>query len=219
MLSACRVGEERYELTNYIGKSVSTFAKRSGTELTEQGTGVYGMENVVQVMAPEKKVNAITLLSGAGEYKVLGITIGMSRTEVDALLADTFGGEIAKTANTDKNTVTYTYLKNNRELYITYDATKDTATELSYYVVELEDPGKEEANEQTNSGQLMAMIGDTKVYYNEAMVYLKSAQENYETDYGTNIWDADILGNGETFGKMIKDEVINQITEIKIICA
>ena len=219
MLSACRVGEERYELTSYIGKSVSTFEKRSGTVLTEQGTGVYGMENVVQIMAPEKKVNAITLLGGAGEYKVLGVTIGMTRTEVDALLADTFGGEIAKTNNEEKNTVTYTYLKNNRELYITYDAEKDTVTELSYYVVELADPKSEESKEQTNSGQLMAMIGDTKVYYNEAMVYLKSAQENYETDYGKNIWDADILGNGETFGKMIKDEVINQITEIKIICA
>jgi foldase protein PrsA len=219
MLSACRVGEERYELTSYIGKSVSTFEKRSGTVLTEQGTGVYGMENVVQIMAPEKKVNAITLLGGAGEYKVLGVTIGMTRTEVDALLADTFGGEIAKTNNEEKNTVTYTYLKNNRELYITYDAEKETVTELSYYVVELTDPKSEETKEQTNSGQLMAMIGDTKVYYNEAMVYLKSAQENYETDYGKNIWDADILGNGETFGKMIKDEVINQITEIKIICA
>lgn len=176
MLSACRVGEERYELTSYIGKSVSTFEKRSGTVLTEQGTGVYGMENVVQIMAPEKKVNAITLLGGAGEYKVLGVTIGMTRTEVDALLADTFGGEIAKTNNEEKNTVTYTYLKNNRELYITYDAEKETVTELSYYVVELTDPKSEETKEQTNSGQLMAMIGDTKVYYNEAMVYLKSAQ-------------------------------------------
>lgn len=219
MLSACRVGEERYELTNYIGKSVSTFEKRSGTVLTEQGTGVYGMENVVQVMAPEKQVNAITLLSGAGEYKVLGITIGLSRAEVDALLADTFGEEIAKTTNTEKNTVTYTYLKNNRELYITYDAEKETVTELSYYVVELADPETEEAKEQANSGQLMMMIGDTKVYYNEAMVYLKSAQENYETEYGKDIWDADILGNGVTFGKMIKDEVVDQITEIKVICA
>lgn len=219
MLSACRAGKERYELTNYIGKSVSTFEKRSGTVLTEHGIGVYGMENVVQIMAPEKKVNAITLLAGAGEYKVLGITIGMSRTEVDALLADTFGAEIAKTANTEKNTVTYTYLKNNRELYITYDAEKETVTELSYYVVELADPEGEEAKDQANSGQLMMMIGDTKVYYNEAMVYLKSVQENYETEYGKNIWDADILGNGETFGKMIKDEVVDQITEIKVICA
>ncbi len=219
MLTACRVGEERYELTNYIGKSVSTFEKRSGTELTQQGTGVYGTENVVQVMAPEKKVNAITLLGGAGEYKVLGITIGKSRTEVDTLLADTFGREIAKTANTEKNTVTYTYLKNNRELYITYDADHEIVKELSYYVVDLTDQEDEETKEQASSGQLMAMIGDIKVYYNEAMVYLKSAQENYEADYGKNIWDADILGNGETFGKMIKDEVINQITEIKIICA
>lgn len=219
MLSACRVGEERYELTNYIGKSVSTFEKRSGTELKEQGTGVYAMENVVQVMAPDKEVNAITLLGEAGEYKVLGIMIGMGKIEVDALLKDSFGGEIAKTIDSEKNAVTYTYLKNNKELYISYDVDKETVTELSYYVVDLSDTGDKEAQEQANSGQLMAMVGDEKVYYNEAMVYLKSTQENYETDYGKNIWNADILGNGESFGKMIKDEVINQITEIKIICA
>jgi foldase protein PrsA len=65
----------------------------------------------------------------------------------------------------------------------------------------------------------MAMIGDIRLYYNEAMVYLKSAQENYETQYGRNIWEADVFGNGETFGTMIKDEVINQITELKIIGA
>jgi len=51
------------------------------------------------------------------------------------------------------------------------------------------------------------------------MVYLKSTQENYESDYGNNVWGVDILGNGETFGNMIKDEVMNQITELKIIRA
>jgi foldase protein PrsA len=219
LLSACRVGEERYELTNYIGKSVSTFEKRSGTELEEQGTGVYRMENVVQIMAPDKEVNAISLLSGAGDYKVYGVSIGMTKAEVDVLLAESFGKEIAKTINTEKNSVTYTYLKNDKELYISYDVDKETVTELSYYIV---DPKVQKENEETgqaNSGELMAMIGDIRLYYNEAMVYLKSAQSNYETQYGRNIWEADIFGNGETFGTMIKEEVINQITELKIIGA
>ncbi len=219
LLSACRVGKERYELTNYIGKSVSTFEKRSGTELVEQGTGVYRMENVVQIMAPDGKVSAITLLNGAAEYKVYGVYIGMTKAEADVLLAESFGKEITKTINTEKNAVTYTYLKNEKELYISYDVDKETVTELSYYIVDKKVQEENSPEVQTNSGELMIMIGDMRVYYNEAMVYLKSAQENYETEYGNDIWDADILGNGETFGSMIKEEVINQITELKIIGA
>ena len=219
LLSACRVGEERFELTNYIGKSVSTFEKRSGTELQEQGTGVYRMENVVQIMAPDTEVNAISLLSGAGEYKVYGITIGMTKAEADVLLAESFGKEIAKTINTEKNAVTYTYLKTEKELYISYDIDKETVTELSYYIVDAKTQKASESTEKTNSGELMAMIGDIRIYYNEAMVYLKSAQENYETEYGSDIWGADILGNGETFETMIKEEIMSQITELKIIGA
>ncbi len=219
LLSACRVGEERYELTNYIGKSVSTFEKRSGTELEEQGTGVYLMENVVQIMAPDKKVNAISLLNGAGDYKVYGVSIGMTKAEVDVILEESFGKEIARTINTEKNAITYTYLNNEKELYISYDADKETVTELSYYIVDTKVKEENNANEKTNSGELMALIGDTRIYYNEAMVYLKSAQENYEREYGNDIWEADILGNGVTFGAMIKEEVINQITELKIIGA
>ncbi|MDF2487208.1 MAG: hypothetical protein K0R46_3376, partial [Herbinix sp.] len=219
LLSACRVGEERYELTSYIGKSVSTFEKRSGTELEEQGTGVYLMKNVVQIMAPDKEVNAITLLSGAGEYKVVGVGIGMTKSEVDTILAESFGKEIAKTIDSEKNVVTYTYLKSEKELYISYDVEKETVTELSYYIVDTKEQENPEAAEQANAGELMAMIGDIRIYYNEAMVYLKSAQGNYESNYGNTVWSADILGNGETFGMMIKEEVINQITELKIIGA
>ncbi len=220
LLSACRVGEERYELTNYIGKSVSTFEKRAGIQLEEQGTAVYAKENVVQIMAPDKKVNAITLLGGAGEYKVYGVGIGMKKMEVEVLLADSFGQEIAKTINSEKNALTCTYLNNDKELYISYDVDQEIVKELSFYLVEVkerEDTKKEE--EQTNSGELMAMVGDTRIYYNEAMVYLKSAQKNYEAAYGKQIWTADIMGNGESFGDMIKDEVMNQITELKIIRA
>ena len=49
------------------------------------------------------------------------------------------------------------------------------------------------------------------------MVYLKSTQENYEADYGKGIWDVDIFGDGRSFGGYIKDEVIKQITQLKVI--
>ena len=60
-------------------------------------------------------------------------------------------------------------------------------------------------------------MGDIRVYYNEAMVYLKSAQEIYEAEYGKGIWDVDIFGDGGSFGEYIKDEVLKQIIQLKVI--
>ncbi|MGB4660633.1 MAG: peptidylprolyl isomerase [Mobilitalea sp.] len=217
-LCACRMGEERYEVTNYMGKSISAFERKTNTELEKQSNGIYVMEDVMQVIAPEKKVTSVTLLKNAGEYKVFGITIGMKKSEADTLLADTFGKEISKTINSTNNSVTYSYLKNGKELYIAYDVDMETVVELSYYIVEV---SKDAAITTTpvNSGELIALIGSTHVYYNEALIYLKSAQEKYEAKYGSNIWEVDILGDGQTFGEMMKEEVMNQITELKIISA
>jgi parvulin-like peptidyl-prolyl isomerase len=219
ILTACKVGEERYELSNYVGSSVKSFERKSGAKLEKQSNGVYVKENVVQVMAPNKNVTSVTLLKNAGNYKLFGINIGMKKSEAEPLLKDAFGNQIAKTINSDKNWTTYSYLKNEQELYISYNIDKESVEEVSYY--KLEAPKNQEAEsvqeEETNSGELIAMIGESRIYYNEAMVYLKSAQDNYEADYGKNIWKADILGNGQTFGDMIKDEVMRQITELKII--
>ncbi|HHV09539.1 MAG TPA: hypothetical protein GXX75_04560 [Clostridiales bacterium] len=214
LLTACESGTKKNELTNYIGKSVAVAERKTGLKLEEQGTGVYVAENTVQVMAPDKKITAITLMENAGEFKVYGVGIGMTKADADKLLFDIFGGEIAKTISTDNSAVTYSYLKNKKELYITYTSDKETVLGLSYYE---DSAGREEDGAVANAGQLMLKVGDTKVYYNEAMVYLKSAQEKYEKNYGKDIWDADILGNGDTFGNMIKKEVIKQITELKII--
>lgn len=217
LMTACRVGPERYELSKFVGKSVASFEKKSQTKLSEQSNGIYVMENVIQVMAPEDKVTAVTLLKEAGEYNVFGLKIGMAKTDADSLLDGIFGKEISKTINSSNNSVTYSYLNNEKELYVSYDIDKNTIIELSYYKKDQSEKKDDVTSVPENVGELIAMIGDTKVYYNEAMVYLKSAQKNYEADYGEGIWEADILGNGETFGSMIKEEVISQITQLKII--
>lgn len=214
--SACRVGKERYELTNYVGKSVSSFEKKSGLKLEKQENGAYLAAGVAQVMEADKEVTSVTLLSDAGDYSLFGVKIGMKKEAADGLILGTFGKEVTKTLDSNNNSITYSYLNNDKELYISYDINLNTVVGLSYYKNEV--TGNNEATQApANTGELMAIIGDTKVYYNEAMAYLKSAQQNYETDYGKGIWNADILGNGKTFGKMLKDEVMNQITELKII--
>ena len=99
-------------------------------------------------------------------------------------------------------------------LYISYDIDTEKVTEMSYYYLKSED---NEAEDSVNAGELIALVGDVKVYYNEAMVYLKSAQENYETDYGKGIWDVDLLGDGRSFEQYIKEEVLKQIIQLKLI--
>lgn len=219
LLSACRSEAEKHELSSNINRSVSAFERRSGTKLKEQSNGIYEMKDVVQVMAPDKKVTSITLLENAGKYTIFGVGIGMARETVNGLLKDTFGKEVSQTTDSDRKSITSTYLKEKKQLYISYDAVKNTVTGLSYYYASETDKDAAVTQEPQKSGQMMMMVGDTKVYYNEAMAYLLAAMNNYEVNYGNGIWNADVIGNGENFGKMIKDEVVKQITELKIIKA
>jgi foldase protein PrsA len=219
LLTACQSKAERNELTNHIGKSVSTFERRAGVRLAEQSNGVYAKEGVVQILAPKKKITSVTVMSNGTKFTVSGLKISMAKEEADKLLKAAYGKEISMTENKAGNTVTYSYAKDNRELYVSYDATKNTISELSYYKVDKTKQKAEATGEPKDLGELMVMVGDTKVYYNEAMAHLILARDNYETNYGKNIWNADIFNNGEAFGKVIKEEVINQITELKIIRA
>lgn len=213
VFSACRYGEERYELTSYIGSSIASFEKGTGADLTLNSNNVYIMKDVVQVIAPDGKINSLTLLNGSTEYMVCGVKIGMKLKEAEALLQKVFGKEISKTVDADNSSITYFYLGENKKLYITFNNNEEVS-EISYYNIKTDD---EDEDINVNAGELMMMVGDTKVYYNEVMVYLKSAEQKYENEYSQDIWDVDIYGNGKTFDSLLKDEVIKQITELKII--
>lgn len=213
VLSACRFGEERYELTSYVGSSVAAFEKGTGAELALESNDVYIMEDVVQVIAPGGEINSLKVLSNSADYMVYGVKIGMKRKEAEPLLQGVFGKEISKTVNADNDSITYYYLGQNKKLYISYDKI-EAVSEISYYNIKADE---EEKNANLNTGELMMMVGDTKVYYNEAMIYLKSAEQKYENEYSQDIWDVDIYGNGKTFDRLLKDEIMKQITELKII--
>jgi PPIC-type PPIASE domain. len=214
-LKGCRIDESSYELTNYKGKSVSTFEKKTKTELMEESNGVYTIEGALQLIAPKGDITSITVLEGAENYKIFGVQIGMDKSQAEQKIKDIYGTEINKTIETGKNSVIYTYRNDDSELYISYDIDTDKVTGMSYYYNKTD---KKQTMEDINAGELILLVGDIRVYYNEAMVYLKSAEGKYESEYGKDIWNVDIFGDGKTFGEHIKDEVIKQITEIKIIC-
>ena len=213
VLSSCKVGDERYELTSYVGDTLADFQKGTGAKLVLESNDVYNMENVVQVIAPGGKVNALTLLSGASEYTVHGVNIGMELAEAEPLLKEEYGKEISKVINPDETASTYYYLGQNKKLYITYDLTNKVAG-ISYYYVATDEDAQDD---KVSTGELMMMVGDSRVYYNEAIVYLKSAMDHYKSEYSEDIWDVDIYGDGRTFDQLLKDEVVKQISELKII--
>lgn len=215
ILTGCRVNEEDFELTNYIGKSVNAFEKATKVELTEESNGIYKIKGELQLIAPKGAIESFTVLEGSETYKVYGVEIGMDRAEAEQKILKVYGAEANKTIEAEKNSVTHTYRNKESELYLSYDIDTGIVSEISYYYQNVESLMEDE--EPTNAGELIALVGDIRVYYNEAMVYLKSAQENYETDYGKGIWDVDIFGDGNTFGEYIKDEVLKQIIQLKVI--
>lgn len=212
-LSGCRIDESNYELTNFTGKSINTFERKTKTDLIKEGNGVYKIEGILQLIAPKGDITSITVLADSKDYKLFGVEIGMDKALAEEKLKKIYGVETNKTIESDKASITYTYRDKDSEFYISFDIDTDLVTEMSYYYIKSDSQGVGD----TNAGELIALVGDTRVYYNEAMVYLKSAQENYEVDYGKGIWDVDIFGNGKTFGEYIKEEVIKQITQLKVI--
>lgn len=213
VLSSCKVGEERYELTSYIGDTLADFQKGSGAKLELESNDVYVMEGVVQVIVKDGKINALTLLSDASDYTVNGVSIGMELTQAEPLLKAVYGKEISKVISPDETASTYYYLGQNKKLYVTYDLNNKVIGMSYYYIATDEDI----QDENVSTGELMMMVGDTRVYYNEAIIYIKSAMDHYEDEYSKGIWNVDIYGDGRTFDQLLKDEIVKQISELKII--
>lgn len=59
-------------------------------------------------------------------------------------------------------------------------------------------------------------VGEETVYYNEAMVYVLLLKQEYEPSLGEEIWDYD-TGEGISFEDKAKQEVIDEIIQLKII--
>ncbi len=61
-------------------------------------------------------------------------------------------------------------------------------------------------------------VGDVQVDIREGMVYLDAAKSEYEKYYGEEIWDYPVDANGSTMESVLKEEVLEQIVYIKVVC-
>lgn len=82
--------------------------------------------------------------------------------------------------------------------------------------------GKEKQEEKVQTEGELAMdsiimrVGELSVTYREALIYMYQMKERYETGFGADIWDFS-WNEEKTFGEYAKEEVIDNITQIKII--
>lgn len=61
-------------------------------------------------------------------------------------------------------------------------------------------------------------VGDVQMDYREGLVYLDAAKNNYDKYYGEAIWDYVIDSEGNTIASRVKEEVLEQIIYIKVVC-
>lgn len=64
----------------------------------------------------------------------------------------------------------------------------------------------------------MLRVGNSQIDYREGLVYLQAVQEEYESYYGSDIWMYAVDGRGNTLGELVKQQVLEQIIYIKVVC-
>ena len=62
-------------------------------------------------------------------------------------------------------------------------------------------------------------IDGDEVGYREAMLYLQAAKQEYESAYGGDIWQYMLNADGTTLGEWVKNQTLEQIIYVKIVCA
>jgi foldase protein PrsA len=74
---------------------------------------------------------------------------------------------------------------------------------------------KYELKGDLSNNSLILSIDDIQVGYDEVSVYMQELKNNYEAKFGDSIWFFD-LGKNRTFEDEAKDEIIDQIVQMKI---
>lgn len=78
--------------------------------------------------------------------------------------------------------------------------------------------GEEKPEETVWQEGSMLRIGDTQVDYREGLVYLDAVRRDYEQYYGGDIWKYAVDSQGNTMGEVIKNQTLEQIIYIKVVC-
>lgn len=76
-----------------------------------------------------------------------------------------------------------------------------------------------ELNRTEYMDDAVVTIDGVGVGYREAMLYLQVAKQEYEGAYGGEIWQYMLNEDGTTLGEWVKNQTLEQIIYVKIVCA
>lgn len=106
-------------------------------------------------------------------------------------------------------------LEENREQEKNESAKKD---EKSKKLWPIQFGRKKNTTPETLTPETIVMsVGDISVTYEEVLFYIYYLKQQYEPSLGEGIWDCE-FEEGKTFEEYAKEKIINQITELKVIC-
>lgn len=81
-----------------------------------------------------------------------------------------------------------------------------------------EDPKKDLPTSDGFTNEVVMRVGGVEVSYAEANIYLLSMREEVETLYGPEIWDLKFTSDGKTYAELMKEQLLQKITYIKLVC-
>lgn len=67
--------------------------------------------------------------------------------------------------------------------------------------------------------EAVVTIDGVGIGYREVMLYLQAAKQEYESTYGSEIWQYMLAEDGTTLGEWVKNQTLEQVIYVKIVCA
>lgn len=189
-----------------------------GVEFVQQEDGSYKNEQgTMAVFVKDNLVHEIELVQKTNDASLSNIQVGDKKKRVEKTLGNAYK-ENESTIIEENGFTMHEYESENRILRVFYDdknIVQQVFMEVTTYKVE--DSSSHTSNSNIDKNAIMIRVGNIDVCYSEAMVYLRIAQEIYETEFGNDVWSYDLYGNGTTVGAVLKQEVLNQIIQLEII--
>ena len=206
--------------SDYLNNTLEYFISDTGVEVELLEEGNYtNEEKGIQVAIKDNIMNYISMTKKVRGYGIENIQIGDKKKSVNKSIPQAYKATGEPSQDEENQTITYQYENGNRLLSVTYDAdgrVNKVAVEITKYVVgdHTQSNGGES---QISKDDIMVSVGNIDVTYSEAMIYLRTAQQIYETEFGNEVFGYDLQGNGTTIGSVLKQEVLEQIIQLEII--
>lgn len=178
------------DFSAYLNNTLEYFINDTGFEVAMVEEGSYSNEDQgIQVTIQDNLIQSIGITKAVSGYSVEGIQIGDKKKRVDKLIRDAYTAEPEITQDEELQTKSYAYQKGNRLFTITYNnenLVQALSIEVTAYTVGSV-VSESSGESQISKDEIMVTVGNIDVSYSEAMIYLRTAQKIYETEFGNEV--------------------------------